>query len=110
MLRKRERLNSSMATSSSVREKSNTKLAEPKKYKVIMHNDDFTTMEFVVDILIKIFHKSPADAQALMLLVHRTGMAVIAVYPYDIAATKVVEATRCAQAAGFPFRVTMEEE
>ena len=91
------------------KEKTKTKVTEPKKYVVIMHNDDFTTMEFVVEILITIFHKDPAEAERLMLLVHRTGSAAIGTYSYDIAASKVNAALARAKEAGYPFRVTMEE-
>ena len=75
-----------------------------------MWNDDFTTMEFVVDILIDIFHKDPVSAEELMLCVHKTGKAVVGKYPYDIADTKIQMARARAEAEGFPFRLTMEEE
>jgi len=99
-----------MATKGASKEKSKTKVQEPKKYKVIMHNDDFTTMDFVVDVLVSIFHKSSQEAERLMLLVHNVGSAVVGTYPYDIASTKVAAATSRARAEGFPFRMSMEEE
>ena len=74
-----------------------------------MHNDDFTSMEFVVDILIDIFHKDQLEAERLMLLVHQSGRAAIGSYPYDIAITKVQAATARAKGEGFPFRMTVEE-
>lgn len=71
-------------------------------------NDDFTTMDFVVDILRDIFHKDEIEAERLMLLVHETGKAVVGSYPYDIAVSKVQTAAARAKAEGFPFRMTLE--
>ena len=85
------------------------KLREPKKYHVVMHNDDFTTMDFVVDILMDIFNKNRDDAQLLMLTVHRSGRASVGEYTYDIALTKVNKASERARKEGFPFRMTVEE-
>lgn len=87
-----------------------TRVREPKKYKVIMHNDNFTTMEFVVDVLVTIFHKNQLEAERLMLDVHQKGRAVVGIYPYDMAKTRVSKALQRARAQGFPFRMTMEEE
>ena len=91
------------------REKTKIDIREPKHYRVIMHNDDFTSMEFVVEILISIFHKDEAEAQRLMLMVHEQGRASVGSYPYDIAITKVQAAVSKARAEGFPFRLTVEE-
>ena len=99
-----------MATKEATKERTGSKLMEPKIYQVIMLNDDFTSMEFVVAILIDIFHKSPVDAEALMLHVHRNGRAVVGKYPYDIAVTKVKMSVSRAREQGFPFRMTVEEE
>ncbi len=74
-----------------------------------MHNDDFTTMDFVVSILIDIFQKTPAAAEILMLQVHKSGRAMVGIYPYDIACTKVRLALNRAKAQNFPFRMTVEE-
>lgn len=74
-----------------------------------MHNDDFTSMEFVVEILIDIFHKEPMEAERLMLTVHESGRAAVGVYPYDIAVTKVQAAAARAKEEGYPFRLTVEE-
>lgn len=98
-----------MPTQGAFKEKEKNSIREPKKYNVIMHNDDFTTMDFVVAILVQIFHKNQAEAQRLMLMVHRSGKAVVGSYSYDIATTKVNQATARARAAGFPFRMTVEE-
>lgn len=98
-----------MSYQGETRESTRIKIREPKHYKVIMHNDDFTTMDFVVDILRDIFHKDEVEAERLMLLVHETGKAVVGAYPYDIAVSKVQAAAARAKAAGFPFRLTLEE-
>lgn len=98
-----------MATKGEVKERSAIKVREPKRYNVIMHNDDFTTMEFVVEILIDIFHKDTVTAEEIMLTVHKKGRAVVGSYSYDIAGTRIKEAMSRARAEGFPFRMTMEE-
>ncbi len=87
-----------------------TMVREPKRYKVIMHNDNFTTMEFVVDVLVTIFHKNEAEAEKLMLAVHQKGQAVVGIYSRDMAKTRIQRALTRARAEGFPFRMTMEEE
>ena len=99
-----------MQVQSGYKEKTDQKLKEPKHYKVIMLNDDFTTMEFVVEVLIDIFRKDPIQAENIMMTVHRSGQAVVGIYPYDIAVTKVNAALDRAKAEGFPFRMTVEEE
>lgn len=98
-----------MATKESVKERSSSKIKEPRQFNVVMHNDDFTTMEFVVEVLIDIFHKDEVTAQAIMLNVHKTGKAVVGKYPYDIATTKVNAALSRAKSEGYPFRMTVEE-
>lgn len=100
-----------MATKGAVKEYTDVKrhICEPKQYAVIMLNDDFTTMEFVVEILIDIFHKDEMRAQAIMLGVHKNGRAVVDKYPYDIALTKINAAMLRAKELGFPFRLIMEE-
>lgn len=95
---------------SSVRERENVHVREPRRYKVILLNDDFTTMEFVVELLMTIFHKSESEAETLMLQVHHSGKAVVGVYSYDIAVTKVEMATKMAKKAGFPLRVCYTPE
>lgn len=97
-----------MAIQGETRESTRIRIREPKQYKVIMHNDDFTTMDFVVDILRDIFHKNEMEAERLMLLVHEMGKAVVGSYPYDIAVSKVQTASARAKAEGFPFRMTLE--
>ncbi len=98
-----------MAAKDAVKERTDSRIKEPKQYNVIMLNDDFTSMEFVVNVLIDIFHKDQVTAQALMLNVHKKGQAVVGKYPYDIAVTKVGTALARAKEQGFPFRMTVEE-
>ncbi len=95
---------------SSVRERQRTDLREPRRYKVTIYNDDFTTMEFVVRVLMQVFFKSQSEAEQLMMLVHRTQKAVVGIYSYDIAVSKVLKATRMAREEGFPLRLTYEPE
>ncbi len=97
-----------MALQGETKESTRIRIREPKQYKVIMHNDDFTTMDFVVDILRDIFHKDEMEAERLMLLVHEVGKAVVGSYPYDIAVSRVQTAAARAKAEGFPFRMTLE--
>lgn len=98
-----------MAAKDAVKERTDSRIKEPKQYNVIMLNDDFTSMEFVVNVLVDIFHKDQVTAQALMLNVHKNGQAVVGRYPYDIAVTKVGTALARAREQGFPFRMKVEE-
>ncbi|SFV75754.1 ATP-dependent Clp protease adaptor protein ClpS [hydrothermal vent metagenome] len=82
----------------------------PKRYKVIMLNDDYTSMDFVVDVLMTIFHKSNEEANNIMLNIHTKGQGVCGIYPYEIAETKVMQVTKRAKESGFPLKVIMEEE
>jgi ATP-dependent Clp protease adaptor protein ClpS len=86
------------------------KVRKPQRYKVLLHNDDFTTMEFVVEVLVEHFHKSPAEATQVMLHVHHKGVGVAGVYPREAAETKVAEVSAAAEAAGMPLLLTLEEE
>ena len=95
---------------SATRERQRANLQEPKRYKVTIFNDDFTTMEFVVTILVQVFFKSQADAEALMLQVHHSDKAVVGIYSYDVATSKARKATKMAREAGFPLRLTVEPE
>ncbi|MBO4523438.1 MAG: ATP-dependent Clp protease adaptor ClpS [Ruminococcus sp.] len=98
-----------MSVKGAAKERTDSRLKEPQQYNVIMINDDFTTMEFVVEILVEVFHKDELTAQALMMNVHKNGQAVVGKYPYDIAVTKVRIALDRAKEQGFPFRMTVEE-
>ena len=95
---------------SATRERQRTNLQEPKRYKVTIFNDDFTTMEFVVTILVQVFFKSQAEAEALMLQVHHSDKAVVGIYSYDVATSKVRKATSMAREENFPLRLTVDPE
>lgn len=97
------------ATQGLTKERTSDKVKEPKLYEVVMLNDDFTTMEFVVEVLKSIFHKDHATAEALMLDVHNKGSAVVGRYAYDIAVTKTGKAVSLAREKGFPFKMTIWE-
>lgn len=98
-----------MSTQSALKDKTDNRVKEPKRYNVVMWNDDFTTMEFVVEILVDIFKKDEITAESIMLGVHQKGKAVVGTYPYDIAMTKVTTAIARAREQGYPFRMTVEE-
>jgi ATP-dependent Clp protease adaptor protein ClpS len=85
------------------------KLEKPKMYKVLLHNDDYTTMEFVVYILQSVFHRSEADAVQIMLHVHRNGIGVAGVYTHEVAETRVVQVETLAKQHEFPLRCSLEE-
>ena len=95
---------------SCIRERQKVDLKEPQRYTVTIYNDDFTTMEFVVKILVEVFYKSEAEAEVLMLKVHHSDKAVVGIYSYDVATSKVRKATNMAREAGFPLRLTVEPE
>jgi len=82
---------------------------EPAKFAVILHNDDITTMEFVVEILVHVFHKTVQEAAALMMDVHENGQAIAGVYSYDIAATKKGQTDQLAAEKKFPLKLTIRE-
>lgn len=82
---------------------------EPRKFQVVLHNDDYTTMEFVIDILMKVFRKTEAQATKIMLAVHNDGVGICGVYTAEIAESKVDQVHRLARSAGFPLRCSMEE-
>lgn len=81
----------------------------PSLYKVLMHNDDYTTMEFVVETLQTVFHKSATDAEKIMLTIHFQGMGHCGTFPFAIAETKADQVRMKARKAGFPLRCTLEE-
>jgi ATP-dependent Clp protease adaptor protein ClpS len=82
----------------------------PPRFRVLLHNDDFTSMEFVVDALVRFFHKTATEATRIMLEVHLKGAGVAGVYPRDVAETKAARVTAHAREHGFPLLLTVEEE
>jgi ATP-dependent Clp protease adaptor protein ClpS len=93
-----------------IHEEIEKKTTEPPQYKVLVHNDDYTTKDFVVEILIAVFNKSIEEATNLMWHVHRNGSGVCGIYPYEMAETKVSQATMAARENGFPLKTTLERE
>jgi ATP-dependent Clp protease adaptor protein ClpS len=83
---------------------------QPRLYKVLLHNDNYTTMDFVVSVLRTVFNKSAVTAVQIMLAVHRQGVGVAGVYTYEIAEDKVAKVTELARASQFPLLCTLEEE
>ena len=92
------------------RTKEKTKTKRPPLYKCILLNDDYTPMEFVVEILKTIFHKQQAEATRIMLHVHQNGMGVAGVYPFEIAETKIKTVEELAQESQYPLKCVMEKE
>jgi ATP-dependent Clp protease adaptor protein ClpS len=99
-----------MATNTELELITETRLKHPKKYKVLILNDDYTSMEFVIDILMTIFHKSYQEAEVIMLEVHKKDKGICGVYTHEIAETKVMQVHKQARDSGFPLRAQMEEE
>ena len=85
-------------------------VTEPPLYRVLLHNDNYTTMEFVVEVLIFVFNKSAEQATRIMLNVHHSGVGMCGIFPYDIAESKVETVLNLAQDRGFPLKCTMEKE
>ena len=98
-----------METKTITIEKDKVKVKKPKHYKVVMYNDDYTTMEFVVYILINVFNKKLEVANKIMIDVHEKGKGIAGIYTHDIAITKVSIAMSSAEQEGFPFKLTIEE-
>ena len=88
--------------------KTTPKLKEPDEFRVILLNDDFTTMDFVVEILRAIFHKNIEDANKIMLDIHRKGKGIVGQYPWDIAITKAEQVHEAARENEFPLRCIVE--
>ena len=83
---------------------------EPPMYRVLLHNDDYTTMDFVVEILMLVFNKSPEEAVNIMLNIHRKGIGLCGVYTFEVSETKVETVHAIAHEHGFPLKCTMEKE
>lgn len=99
-----------MSQKTIIKEEVKIEIKKPKMYKVLVHNDDYTTMEFVVEILVKIFKRQVVEATKIMYDVHKKGVGVAGVYSYDIASTKTFQAMTMAENSGFPLKFSMEEE
>jgi ATP-dependent Clp protease adaptor protein ClpS len=93
-----------------IKEDIKTEYRRPNLYRVILLNDNYTTMDFVVEILISVFHKSPAEASKIMLDVHEKGKGIVGVYTYDIAKTKIAQVDQLAKERDFPLVTVMEPE
>ncbi len=93
-----------------VAEKARTRVARPPRFRVVVYNDDYTPMEFVVHLLESVFRKSPAESTQLMLRIHRSGSGVAGVYLLEVAETKVAMVHRQAEERGYPLRAGVEEE
>jgi ATP-dependent Clp protease adaptor protein ClpS len=87
-----------------------SKLELPKKYKVLLHNDDYTTMEFVIFILQHVFHKNPLDAEKIMLAVHHQGVGICGIYTFEIAESKANKVTQLAKENNQPLKCSTEPE
>ena len=98
------------STDIQVDEKIKIKATEPKRWKVILLNDDSTPMEFVIAVLMEIFRHTSDSARDIMLQVHETGSGVAGVYSFEIAEAKAVEATNLARTNGHPLQIKLEEE
>ena len=89
--------------------RSRTGIKRPPMFTVLMHNDDYSTMEFVVEALVAVFHKSPTEANRIMLHIHFKGSGICGTYPYEVAETKVSKVHDMARKEGFPLRCSLEQ-
>lgn len=97
-------------TGGEVLERTKTDVAQPPMWRVVLLNDDYTPMDFVVQLLESIFDKSPAEAYRIMMQVHVDGRGVCGVYPFDVAETRVAATDDLARSAGYPLKAVMERE
>ena len=97
-------------TGGEVLERTRQQTKRPELYKVLLLNDDYTTMDFVVEVLETIFNKPPAEAFRIMMMVHTQGKGLCGVYPHEIAETKVEAVVNTAREHGFPLKAAMEPE
>jgi len=96
-------------TGGAVKERVNEQLKEPSLYNVILLNDDYTPMQFVVDVLEGLFQKTPSEAYRVMMQVHLNGRGTAGVYPWEVAETKVESLLSLARDAGYPLQATIED-
>jgi len=92
-----------------VEDEEDVELDKPKMYRILLHNDDYTTMEFVVFILESVFHKSEVESNKIMLEVHKKGVGIVGIYPYEQATTSVYLVEKLAEKQGYPLKCSMEE-
>ena len=85
-------------------------LQEPEMFRVLLHNDDYTSMDFVVNILMKIFHKNSQEAEMIMIKIHEKGSAICGVYTYEVAQTKAEQVKKLAKQNEFPLLATIEKD
>lgn len=97
-------------TGGEVLERTRQETKKPELFKVLLLNDDYTTMDFVVEVLETVFHKQPAEAFRIMMMVHTQGKGLCGVYPYEVAETKVATVVDLARSKGFPLLAAMEPE
>jgi ATP-dependent Clp protease adaptor protein ClpS len=96
-------------TGGAVKERTDTRKQEPPLFKVVLLNDDYTPMQFVIDLLEAIFQKSPAEAYRIMMHVHVNGRGIAGIYPWEVAETKVETVRSLASSSGYPLRATIED-
>ena len=96
-------------TGDAVKERTDTRQQEPTLYKVVLLNDDYTTMEFVMHVLESLFQKSPAEAYQIMMHVHVNGSGIAGIYPWEVAETKAASVIALARESGFPLKAVTEE-
>ena len=97
-------------TGGEVLERTRQETKKPELFKVLLLNDDYTTMDFVIEILESVFNKTPAEAYRIMMAVHTQGQGLCGVYPFEVAETKVATVVDLARGSGFPLRAAMEPE
>ncbi len=97
-------------TGGEILERTRQETKKPELFKVLLLNDDYTTMDFVVEVLETVFNKAPAEAHRIMMAVHHQGQGLCGVYPFDVAETKVAAVVELARGSGFPLRASMEPE
>jgi ATP-dependent Clp protease adaptor protein ClpS len=97
-------------TGGEILERTTQQTKKPELFKVLLLNDDYTTMDFVIDVLETIFHKQPAEAYRIMMAVHTQGKGLCGLYPHEIAETKVTSVIELARSSGFPLLAAMEPE
>jgi ATP-dependent Clp protease adaptor protein ClpS len=109
LFEKRGKMMKTIAEKAIIKETTKTLLERPPLHKVVLLNDDYTTMDFVIRVLIEVFHKSIIDATQIMLDVHQKGKGIVGVYPYDIAYSKVLQVERLAEKEQFPLMAVIEQ-